>query len=601
MKTIVIACLLFSLTTMAYAFKPKTHVYLAEIAIEDALDDGKVTIHYVDYEGKKIVGAIGEYPVSSEVLYALRNHAAQYRAGVLGPDAYPDIFTGQQAIHPKYAGKWFEYLWSRAQSADPAAKAFVLGYMTHGAGDMFGHTFINHFSGGPFSFAEYNAVKHFVVESCVANRNPPLKTYNASIAGVEDFIYQTLINAHPDSHLRKYLLKGEGTDLSLPLYASKTKSWLERYIQDYSNWIQKRNEEIDGLKKKNQREREKIIPDIFAITSRLAEIGVLEADKSTFINARIHAVNYAREWIKDIDRGLKVWPKVSHEIATALMFDPSGTNLEKAKKVAQDFLLDHYLSMIGAPDVVGDVIQEALKQIAALIEFIMEKVPALKVILAELEKIKNDFLNYLCKKAFGMSAEEYSKYLKSPETYFNDVIHLGQGSARPTLGEFYKNYLHLAKSSDYFDWQKFAPAYNTVTISKLILLDQSTINQLLQDLGTYRRLTTANIMLGFIENLDADNQWACCTSKMVFAQDMEFYQRIFMFQAGETKINVPVQDSLDLNQFFAGKFIYKANSKIKAGGGFIIKEQKKVVFKAPEIEFTPGFEVQPGSELSADQ
>src|SRR5262249_27260565 len=96
--------------TPALAWKPKTHVYLAEIAYKDAVDDGFFTIYETDYQtgtvkrnsdGSPVV--IGKYPVNPAVLAALRSNPAHFRAGVLGPDAYPDIATGQQIIHP--AGK----------------------------------------------------------------------------------------------------------------------------------------------------------------------------------------------------------------------------------------------------------------------------------------------------------------------------------------------------------------------------------------------------------------------------------------------------------------------------------------------------------------
>src|SRR5262249_54144812 len=80
----------------AFAWKPTTHVYLAEVALGDALDDGKVTIFAVDYQNGKLrtdaAGRpfkIGDYAVNPAMLDAIRQYPAQFRAGVLGPDAYP--------------------------------------------------------------------------------------------------------------------------------------------------------------------------------------------------------------------------------------------------------------------------------------------------------------------------------------------------------------------------------------------------------------------------------------------------------------------------------------------------------------------------------
>jgi hypothetical protein len=92
----------------AFAWKPKTHAHLAEVAYRDAVDDGLVTIYATDYQrgvirrfrGNNNKVTIGTYRVYPPMLEALRKYPAHFRAGVLGPDAYPDIATGQQIIHP---------------------------------------------------------------------------------------------------------------------------------------------------------------------------------------------------------------------------------------------------------------------------------------------------------------------------------------------------------------------------------------------------------------------------------------------------------------------------------------------------------------------
>jgi len=128
----------------AFAWKPKTHVYLAEEALRDALDNGKVTIYETDQASGKILGPLGEFDVDPKILAALRAAPAQFRAGVLGPDAYPDILTGQQIIHPDEAlphdgsasgtDAWLAHIWKRGfiEGATPQVQAFAIGYLTHG-------------------------------------------------------------------------------------------------------------------------------------------------------------------------------------------------------------------------------------------------------------------------------------------------------------------------------------------------------------------------------------------------------------------------------------------------------------------------------------
>lgn len=56
----------------ALAWKPTTHVYLAERALEDALDNGKITINRAGAGTGEIVGTIGEYPVAPDILEAIQ-------------------------------------------------------------------------------------------------------------------------------------------------------------------------------------------------------------------------------------------------------------------------------------------------------------------------------------------------------------------------------------------------------------------------------------------------------------------------------------------------------------------------------------------------
>jgi len=82
-----------------------------------------------------------------------------FHAGVLGPDAYPDITTGQMRIHPDDdgigKGVCLQNLWDEAEdSDDPVVKIFVRGFLNHAVGNMLMHTYVNHFSGGAFAFPD---------------------------------------------------------------------------------------------------------------------------------------------------------------------------------------------------------------------------------------------------------------------------------------------------------------------------------------------------------------------------------------------------------------------------------------------------------------
>ncbi len=515
-----IAALVMSLLmpTAALAWKPTTHMYLADLALEDALDDGLVTIYRVDYEGGTVLGEVGRYRVDDAILAALRNNPAQYRAGVLGPDAYPDILTGQQVIHPspdytKIPGgtdAWLQHLWDRSTESPnntDAVKAFTIGYLTHAAGDMYGHTFVNQFSGGEFAIeppeGPANAIKHIVLEGYVDKRLDQSAFdedfFDARIDGVEDFIYVNMVDARPGTTLDDVLLpQNSSTAFSVPRIYSTL--------------------------------RAELVEDI----SRLREA----ADDCAWYDPTCSAIilnlmaDYEEAWRDDIDSGLRSWPAISHKVALALFFNPDRTaNTEAAEDILQDYIEDHLLSMSGLPDFVGltaGIIRDIVNAITP--DFLLEPI----------EQLEDALLDILLKEAIGMTQQELKDYLTSPEQYFDPIMTRGAGE-NVTLQRFNKQYLRINDSgytnpAEAFDYSNVPAAYNTVTLSKLILLDPSEVNRLLSDLGSGAELTTQNVMLGFIRTLDGDNQWTATAAEqngMVFAKDCTAYAQIFMRQAGE--------------------------------------------------------------------
>ena len=79
--------------------------------------------------------------------------------GSLGPDAFPDIYVGQAYIHPaenKTSGEWLSLMLNDALALEQNSEkryeiiAFILGFMTHYSGDLFGHTYINQIAHGAY-------------------------------------------------------------------------------------------------------------------------------------------------------------------------------------------------------------------------------------------------------------------------------------------------------------------------------------------------------------------------------------------------------------------------------------------------------------------
>ncbi len=157
------------------AFKMETHVWIAQQVINDALPDGRVTIE-----------PFGEFEVPEHILDALRARSSRYRMGHVGPDAFPDLISGQATAHPGVSGGWSSDGWLRwvfNGARSPGQLAFALGYLSHAAADVFAHTYVNLYAGGAWDLdiagiAENDfevELRHSILEEYIAARQPPMR------------------------------------------------------------------------------------------------------------------------------------------------------------------------------------------------------------------------------------------------------------------------------------------------------------------------------------------------------------------------------------------------------------------------------------------
>lgn len=502
--TLAALLLLNLLAPAAHAWKITTHVYFADLVLADALDNGKVTIHRVDYNSGAILGEIGQYAVDPDILAVLQSNAAQYRAGTIGPDAYPDILTGQMVIHPDGSqtnidhgsDAWLRYLWDQAESDayrnDPAVKAFVVGFLTHAAGDIYAHTFVNNFTGEPFTYDPIeNAVKHVLLEDYIDKRLPQdaldadfFAPEKLNINGIDrNFIYPTMVDARPGTVLDAQLLKEDSnsTIASIPRIFSTIRADLQQDIEESDcDWWD----------------------------------AICKAERE-----------YKRAWRNDIDDGLRVWPQTSHQIIVKLVFNEDRqAKVGEAVDIGKEYAIDHLISMAGVPDIIPILID--------IISIIDEVIPEL--IQKLIREYVDELIDKLLVEAIGMTKEQLREFITSPEHWFDVAMDSGAGED-VTLERFNREYLRINDTgynnpAESFDYHLVPAAYNTVTMSKLTLLSQAEVNRLLDDLGSTVRLEQPNIMLGFAPTLDGDNQWL---DGMVLAQDRQVYEQLFMRQPGE--------------------------------------------------------------------
>jgi len=358
-------------STAAHAWKPPTHLFGVESALQDAVDDGQVTITGPD-------GVPVTVPVNATILEALQAHPEAYRAGAIGPDAYPDPIFGQASVHPDSCTdndkiptpnpgdrcveqdkaqtfEWFTYLWEQAWNpATPADErlkdiAFALGYMgAHGAGDSWAHAWINAYSGGVAPAYTDTAhadilIRHLVLEGYADKHRPGAEnetTYDA--AAPLGFVADKLILSD--------FAKAHG---SHPLYD---------FFFGLQDALESKDAEIDH--DKSTQDTIEVcafgecihIPDPTDAPINVVELASLEL-KDLYIEA----------WIDDITDGLRSFPEISEAISQELFTgkDPDTSVMTDALK---EWFLTHFLSMMGLPDFVGS----GIFLVGEIIDFVVD-------------------------------------------------------------------------------------------------------------------------------------------------------------------------------------------------------------------------------------
>jgi hypothetical protein len=543
-----------ALPGVAKAWKPYTHNYTGTQARADAVD-GAITLG-----GRS-------YPVPAPVRQALENWPSYYNAGVVGPDGFPDLTMGQSEIHPVRTGAWLKYILDRAWAAqtDPAYNAtereqilaFGYGFLTHAAGDMWAHTLVNEFARGVFpgvgeivsnSTDAEIAIRHLIVEGYIGNATPgfdnndnrttlpdgdvsddssPGVAYDAPVR----WIYQTLVR--PDQ----------------PDAPSTNRGPIINFFWGLQGDLQVEKAKLDF--DKNWTDCAIIDPDCYEITHTITVntmLGVRHADvvRQECIGATIGCLislldvaddliinnigsAYIGAWVDDIQSGLESWGNLGLA-STRALFDPqtrrdvqneechtfgAETSLPRINcengigaldtlfEVMTPFMNNHLLSMLGAPDLVGDI-NELLGIIGdALDEILGPALNPLRLIGAELKQAAENLIKDLIEEAYGVDVDQLSEFLTNPTHWLNitDVtltlpvvgsttVHLFDPWVHPRLDL----YMHLPTehhegggiSTELSDATEFSPTdfaaiRDTITMAKLLLLSPGELNHALGD------------------------------------------------------------------------------------------------------------------------
>ena len=260
--------------------------------------------------------------IPDEFYTAIINYPDAFRAGALGPDFYPDMLIGQMYIHPfDYAarvesGDWIELLVESVNRLPQGsanrlrALSFTLGFMLHYCGDMFGHDFINTFSGGTFpSFSDVNIIDTTDPELNNILSHMSMESYMDDLVNKKFYEESDQIDIDaPDRFVADSLL----LDSHIPAGASK--------IFDKFGGSAVYIEEMLDLRKSVMDFADKYRPSTDPILMGLS--------------------SYADQWALDIDAGIyglvDAFDRIAHRLVTG---DP---NPEIHKETVKDWILNGY-------------------------------------------------------------------------------------------------------------------------------------------------------------------------------------------------------------------------------------------------------------------
>ncbi|MDH5302270.1 MAG: hypothetical protein OEW58_13010 [Gammaproteobacteria bacterium] len=229
------------------AFDTKTHVYIGQKVIDDLNRSG-------DKWGKVNIPPFGDFSIKPDVRDAILNNQSVYLMGNVGPDGYPDLIGGQQTTHPGgvhgdpngwKTDAWMQFVLKKAQETpSPKNLAFAYGFLGHGAGDFWAHTYVNWYSGDQFELFDedrvQNETRHSALEKYIAKHQPILAQGDVSnlVATGEmlplDFLTQIFISN--DGVNSEYGKIGATTHLWAMYQIEKKLIELEKDAYDNSLW-----------------------------------------------------------------------------------------------------------------------------------------------------------------------------------------------------------------------------------------------------------------------------------------------------------------------------------------------------------------------------
>ncbi len=604
---------LLALSSSAHAFKPYTHIQSGLRAWEDVTDDGEVTIEGREYAVKpEVVAALRENPAyfNAGVVGPDGFPDLTYGQSVVHPEQ-----TGKWLTH--ILKKAYEAQTDPSYSTAERSQiiAFAYGYLTHAAGDMWAHTLVNDVAGGVFPAvgeiltdvddAEI-AIRHIIVEGYIGDAtagydgnkergpvagevnedgNPQVSddaTPHIAFAAPKRFIYETFIN--PDNALPVGTSRGPLIDFFLNMQAQlevaeARYAWDSEY-DDCSLLDPDCHERTKTLTVETVRGTKTTTVDYNRCEADVFCVGLDAGDLASDLTINNLVETYLEHWIDDVEVGLKNWSDLGLATTKAL-FDPRSHRaaqdhicrnepndensllrsncedgvgpLDVIGYESEDYINDHLISMLGAPDIVGDL-NELFGVISDTLDDVLGPLNPLAAPIAEIKEFAKNKIQEAIEEELHIDIDQLKSFVSSPTHWIGiqsvalelpilgtQQLDLFEPSTHPKLDAL----MHLPadhhenqqvklpgvgtvpstglKDSAVFDAEQFAAYRNAVQTAKLLLLDGNGLNAALGDIlkakgtikgGVATYPANGNLMttqlygnLPWLRSIDSDHSW----------------------------------------------------------------------------------------------
>ena len=563
---VILAVLLAALPVPARAWKVDTHVYAANLVLEEALSTltfqetavtdfalkerikgelrrvygnsaaGLTRIEYLDNAFVQWVYYVPEdrltrvRPVMAvqvppfgwlrldeDMARALLYFPGLMRAGAIGPDLFPDLITGQTVVHPgegPRSGRWAAYLESEVRR--------VAGLYDASPGSFDESPILRAYYAGWLAHMAGDLFGHAWVNDYAGGVWP---TISDGVTGEEtkNILRHLIVEAYVSNKIPGAFLTGPRVTMDVPAGGQLTNRYLMTWITGNGGRIDHDDSEDD---------RFGINPIItgyasgtpyhldvfFSIRDRLRSVtrninwdalwaGFITQLVFGYFDFGQASLLYNHQWFMDVDTALK--ELVVSQLSVARRMS-SGEGFGAWFDEIETWLMRYGLSGLGLPDAVG----RGIEMTGAVQEQIADAILPDEVKEA-ISDLKRWFIDYVMEKAFGITLTEMEDALRDPATQFRNPLLFPAGTKEKIDGEL-GNFGRVFPVAECFR-NNFAPFLDTLTMIKLQLVDPNELARVMWTERAFPPVLTAEehvqafvatyfksgIQMQFMRSLDA--------------------------------------------------------------------------------------------------